>query len=154
MDGSIWTRAPESTAPLYTAVTSTAAWPGQVVSRQAIQQARTKDRLLHLLRKFERIGFSHDASCEGRISPITRSFSEKFLRLLPMGKALPKITPDGEGGLIMAWEGQGETVLVTVDGSRLHAVIAAGTQDAQYIDDCPFDGSDIPDDILNVIPGM
>lgn len=152
MDGSIWTGAPEGIAP--TTVSSGAAWPGQVVSQRAIHQARTKDRLLHLLRKFESIGFSHDAGCEGRISHATRSFAEKFLYLLPMGKRLPKIAPDGEGGLIMAWEGQGEPILATVDGPRLHAVIAAGTQDAKYFDDLPFDGPDIPDEILNAIPGM
>ena len=76
-----------------------------------------------------------------------------FFHLLPASRALPKISPDGEGGLMMIWECNGNPLLVTVDNRRLHAVTSATTPRAQYHDDVPFDDvSEIPQVILDAIP--
>jgi len=65
---------------------------------------------------------------------------------------MPKISPDGEGGLLMAWETHGDLVIAVLDGWRIHLVAAATTPHARYLDDLPFDGEQIPKAILESIP--
>lgn len=152
MDGTTWTSAIQNEAKGSSASSTVALDPGQSVSAKAIQQARTKGRLIHLIRRFEQFGFSHDREHISHLSVATRDFGEKFLELLPTKKALPKISPDGEGGLTMAWEECERALLVIVDGALLHAVIGAGTSQAQYVDDISFNTPAIPAAILNAIP--
>lgn len=74
------------------------------------------------------------------------------MRALPRSKALLKLSPDGEGGLMMVWDDGGRTLLVTVDNALLHAVIGAATPAAEYIDDIPFWlEREIPQRILDAI---
>jgi hypothetical protein len=75
------------------------------------------------------------------------------LRALPASKAFPKVSPDGEGGLMMVWEGAGNPFLLTINDLHLHGVIAARTPHAEYIDGVPLDSAQvIPDKILIAIP--
>lgn len=79
--------------------------------------------------------------------------AEGFLEALPRHKQLPRVAPDGEGGLLMAWDvpGEGRT-LITVGDWVLYAVARAGTAQAHYFDDTPFEEV-IPDELLAAIPG-
>ena len=114
----------------------------------------TKARLIRLLRQFESDGYSQYLGHTCRISNLTCGYAEKFLAVLPKGKVLPKIAPDGEGGLVMAWEAPEATTLITVDGAYLSAVFGAGLPHAIYIDPIIFDGPRIPNEILHVIPNV
>ena len=112
-----------------------------------------RQAMIALIGRFAVSGLSWRAGEMARITPTTRSVSEAFLRALPSGKALPKISPDGEGGLMMVWEGSGRPFVLIVDDLRLHGVIAAGTPQAEYIDDMPLDSAQVlPDSILDAIP--
>jgi hypothetical protein len=73
-----------------------------------------------------------------------------FLKLLPYNVALPKISPDGEGSLVMLWEGTSPTLL-TIDGWQFHLVLGATTPTAEYKDNVPF-GEEIPEEILRSLP--
>lgn len=73
-----------------------------------------------------------------------------FLKLLPYNVAIPKISPDGEGSLVMLWEGTSPTLL-TIDGWKFHLVLGAITPTAEYKDNVPF-GEEIPEEILRSLP--
>jgi hypothetical protein len=109
--------------------------------------------MIALVQRFAAFGLSWRAGEPAKITPTTHQVSEAFLRALPAAKAFPKISPDGEDGLMMVWEGAGHPFLLTINDLGLHGVIAAGTADAEYIDDMPLDSARvIPDKILNAIP--
>lgn len=87
---------------------------------------------------------------------MTRLASEAFVRVLPANKELPKICPDGEGGLMLVWQApdnDDHTFMLTVHGMTLHGVTCAGTPNAECIDDIPFEPNQgIPQRILDCIP--
>lgn len=111
-----------------------------------------KPKLLALIDQFADEGFS----CVGeRASKVSRDSAEAakalFALLLP-GRQLPKIAPDGEGGLIAVWESPEDSVVLVVDNWRLHLVARATTPRATYFDDVPFDGERLPDVVIEWIP--
>ncbi len=109
--------------------------------------------MIALVHRFAAYGLSWSNTEPAKITPLTQQVSEAFLSALPAGKAFPKISPDGEGGLMMVWQRAGDPFLLTIDDLRLHGVVAAGTDRAEYIDDLPFDlAEDIPQRILGCIP--
>ncbi len=113
----------------------------------------TRQALIRLVRRFADVGLSWAAGQSAKITVITQLTAQRFLLALPAGKALPKISPDGEGGLVMVWEGATGPLLLTIDDFHLHAVIGATTRQAEYIDDVPFGpGRNIPQRILDSIP--
>jgi hypothetical protein len=81
---------------------------------------------------------------------LTQQTAEKFFRTLPAGKAFPKVSPDGEGGLMLIWASP-QSVLITVDDLKLHMVVAAATAQAEYLNDIVL-GELIDNRILNAIP--
>jgi len=78
--------------------------------------------------------------------------SVRFFDAFPPGRVWPKIAPDDEGTLILVWEECDEPLTVTIDGMWIHAVISATKPYAQYIEDLPFLGLEIPTEILSAIP--
>lgn len=90
-------------------------------------------------------------AAEREISKATHQAATALLSSLPLEAALPKVAVD-DGGVLLAWavEGKGRTLITVVD-SVLHAVANAGTGDAEYFADIPFDGT-LPTEVLSVIP--
>jgi hypothetical protein len=131
---------------------SIAALPGDALTREAIGREERRRALISLVYRFAIHGLSWTADQTATIPPATAVVAEAFFDALPANKALPKISPDGEDGLMMVWEGSGDPLLVTLDGVRLHAVIAATTPYAEYLNDVPFDCWEIPAAILTAIP--
>jgi hypothetical protein len=132
---------------------SLAVMPGQAATPEVVGREKTRQDLIALVHRVAVYGLSWTAEQPSKITAATRQIAEAFLRALPAGKALPKISPDGEGRLIMAWEMTDGPLLMTVDDLSLHAVIAAGTPNAEYIDDMPFDPLEpISQKILDSIP--
>lgn len=89
---------------------------------------------------------------ERYISKTSMHTAQCFIEALPQGKHLPKISPDGEGGVLFAWAvaGHGRT-LITLSDWMAYAVADAGTPAARYLSDTPFEGV-IADELLAVIP--
>jgi hypothetical protein len=136
-----------------TLVQSLAVLPGEAATPDVLQHEKARQALIALVHRFAAYGLSWTAGEAATITPTTEQVSDAFLRGLPARKAFPRISPDGQGGLMMVWEGASDPFLLTVDDLRLHGVVAAGTPHAQYLDDIPFDAAqDIPQRILDCIP--
>ncbi len=108
--------------------------------------------LVDLVHRFARQSLDWAEGESEIISPTTEATAERFLAALPMRKALPRISPDGEGGLMMVWESSADYLLVTIDECLLQVVVAAATPRATYLNDLAFDEADIPGDVLAAIP--
>ncbi len=153
-DNSTDIRSPESLAPQgwRAPATSLTVMPGEAATPQALQHDAVRQALIALLGRLAESGLSWTSDRTSTITSATRLTAESFLRSLPASKSLPKVAADAEGGLMMVWEGGGDPLLVTVDDLHLHAVIAAATPRAQYLDDIPYWGQ-IPQSLLDAIPG-
>jgi hypothetical protein len=127
---------------------------GEAATEEVLKYMDKKVQLIGLINVFFSHGFSSYAPEAAKITWPTAVASKNFLITLPNSKALPRISPDGEGALIMAWEQNTAPVLLTIDDLRLHMVTGATTHRAKYYDNMPFDGSFLiaPKEILDVIP--
>lgn len=126
--------------------------PGELATVEALQHKRDRDALIKLVSQLSAYGLSWAIGEGVPISPSTELTAQQFLNALPSSKALPKIAPDGEEGLMMVWERGGDPLLVTVEDLRLHAVIGATTQHAEYWPNIQFDRPEIPQTLLDAIP--
>ena len=109
--------------------------------------------LKRLVAKLEKEPLSWGPQEGERLTAQTSRNAQRFLDLLPSDRKLPKVAPDGDGGLYMAWEKHGEpTVVVGVGDDRLFAVVNPGTPESLHISETAFDGVSIPPEILSVIP--
>lgn len=124
--------------------------PGQAVTPSTVAAYRARRRLRQLVDRL-----CADLSVlgvEGRPqhAEMTRAASRCFLNALPLSAPLPKVSPDGEGGLIFLWL-DAPKLLVGVDDWTLHYVQAAGTPQAVYRDDVAFAENSLPDELLLAI---
>jgi hypothetical protein len=151
--GSTWPWNPRWQACWPSSAPTAAVVPGEAATPDVLGHEEKRQAMIALVRRFAAFGLSWRAGEQAKITPTTQHVSEAFLRALPSGKVLPKISPDGEGGLMAIWEGSGKPLVLTIDDLRLHGVIAAGTPQAEYIDDMPLDSAQvIQDRILDAIP--
>ena len=144
-------QAPQRTRTRYPS--DVAVFPGTPASEEVIDRERKRRALIDLVWRFSVHGLSWTAETTVKISADTAWAAVAFLQTLPGNAALPKIAPDGEGGLTMVWEqGRGESLLLVIDGWRIHLVLAAATPNAEYLDELPFDGEEIPPKVSAAIP--
>lgn len=125
-----------------------AVMPGEAITDEVLEYKAKRERLLNLISMFRRVGFSRTIGRVNKITSQTASAASAFIRALPERFPLPKVVPDGEGGLLLAWTISGEEFLLVVDNWLLHGVKDAGTPRAVYIEGIPFDGENIPEAIL------
>ncbi len=88
-----------------------------------------------------------------KIDVLTAVFSELVLRQLPKSISLPQITPDGEGGLLLVWEGR-RTVLATVVGSKIHLLLDPGTRNSTPYENLPISGRVLPPELLAALQAV
>ena len=119
------------------------AFPGELLTEAVADNLEDRRVLLRVFRKL--------AKDESITRPTLVSL-ESFLGALPRAKRLPTVSPDGEGGLTLAWSvpGQGRTLITVADGT-LYVVGNAGTLQATYLPDVDFTGT-LPDELLALIP--
>lgn len=113
---------------------------------------RQRGALIRLLHKFETEGFSWWV---GRTSPIDADSIKAaiaFVRCLPNTVELPRVSPDGEGGILFVWATGPDKLVVVIDGWKLHAVEKATTANAKYHDDLVFAGDELPEALLRALP--
>jgi hypothetical protein len=126
--------------------------PGEALSPEAVERQRKRRQLIALITRFASDGLSWNADYRTALSPDTALAATAFFLRFGDAFQLPKIAPDGEGGLMLVWEGHGDPIVGAIDNWRLHLVAGAGTPHAHYIDDVPFDGENIPEQISRRIP--
>lgn len=116
--------------------------PGERAMPDVFANYEQRKHLAAVIQKFERHAAISSASHEAAIS---------FIDALQRTAPLPKVAPDGDGGLLLAWTLEsGARTLVTIDGWAIHCVSRAGTKMAEYIDALAFDGT-IPAEIREAI---
>jgi hypothetical protein len=119
------------------------AFPGVAITPAVAENQERRRVLLQVIGRF---------AAEGQISRTTLHAAEAFLEALPQTAQLPKVAPDSEGGVLMAWSVPGQPrTLITVADCTLHAVARAGTAQAAYFPDIPFDGT-VAREVLDLIP--
>lgn len=129
---------------------SSAVLPGDALTEEVLADYREKQKFILLIDMFTRRDyFDRD---DARISVTTAEASKAFFTMLIKKiTKLPKIAPDGEGGLLSVWEKEGHTAMLVIDGWNLHLVTKAMTPNASYFDDIKFNEDEIPTEIYDGI---
>jgi hypothetical protein len=126
--------------------------PGKAATEEAIAEEKLRASIIELVNHFLTEGHSRQAGRVTKISTDTRSSAIALFSSLPHGLVPPKLSPDGDGGLIMVWESSTGSALAVLDGWTIHVVKAPATAHAEYFDDIPYDRERIPSILLQVIP--
>lgn len=130
--------------------TSSAVVPGEALTKEVMNRLTQRRKFFDLIEMFSKTKFYENEN--SKISETTAEAAKVFFTLL-RSYNLPRIVPDGEGGLLSVWEGD-STVMLLIDGWTLHLVTNATTPQAQYYDDIRFNEEGIPTEILNGIRGL
>lgn len=125
--------------------------PGAALTSETIRRQADAAVLCHLIARLVQEGISWSAEDAVKISMGTAESALMFFQHLPASATLPKISPDGEGGLMAVWEKDGRSTLVIIDNFNIHLATGATTPDAQYFPELVFDGEQIPDVVLKAI---
>lgn len=116
--------------------------PGERATPDVFANDDQRQLLVSVIQKLERHAAVSNASHEAAIV---------LIDALPRTAPLPKVAPDGDGGLLLAWTlASGARTLVTIDGWTIHCVSHAGTEMAEYSDDLAFHGT-IPTEVQEAI---
>jgi hypothetical protein len=118
----------------------------------SLERARERNRLISLIGQLTRDGYSCVRERPSAVSEDSANAAKALFELLLPAHQVPKIAPDGEGGLIAVWETPEHPTVIVIDNWRLHLVINAATPNARYFDNVPFDGEHLPNEILESIP--
>ena len=125
--------------------------PGKRATAETLERQRILERMHHLIDRFATEGFGWDAESACTITPDTARAAKMFLDLIPHAAMLPRIAPDGDGGLTVVWERNGNHDLLVIEDWTIHIVRNAATNHAQYEDNIRFDGQRLPDPVKPLI---
>jgi len=126
--------------------------PGKPATEEAIAEEKLRSSIIDLINYFFSEGHSRQVGRVSTISPDTRSSAIALFSALPPGLVPPKLSPDGDGGLMMLWESGTASALAVLDGWMIHVVKAPATAQAEYFDNVPYDRERIPPALLQAIP--
>jgi hypothetical protein len=117
--------------------------PGESATIYVLQNARDRRVWASVLKRYE---------TDGDITRSTYDAAKAMLEALPRDKALPRVAPDGDGGLMTTWSLEDRSrTLLTIDGWFFHCVSGARTQNVTYHDVFEFDGGNLPGWMLQVL---
>ncbi|RQR29098.1 hypothetical protein DIE23_22930 [Burkholderia sp. Bp9143] len=122
------------------------------VTDASIERARERERLISLIGQMNQDGYSCMRDRPSKISDESAAAARALFEMLLPTHEVPKVAPDGEGGLIVVWDDPGSSTVLVIDNWKLHLVVNATTPEARYFDDVPFDGEHLPDVIVESIP--
>lgn len=125
--------------------------PGAALTTETMRRQADGAFLIQLIGQLARDGISWSAEDAVKISTGTAESALMFFQRLPTTVTVPKISPDGEGGLMAVWEKDSGTTLVIIDNYNIHLATGATTPDAKYFPELVFDGEQIPDVVLKAI---
>jgi hypothetical protein len=117
------------------------------VNLLTLERERTRKKLMQLIKRFEAEGVSFGLDEEVTCDAASAEAASAFLRALPAEYPLPKIAPDGEGGVILAWESAQRELVMCVCGWALYPIINPSSK-PEHLSSLNFDGEKIPDQIL------
>lgn len=120
-------------------------------SIEDLSHERTRRALMNLVFSFKTEGLSFDDRLEYMANSVSTEAAVAFIRQIPKEYRLPKVAPDDEGDIIMVWEGD-KTVLLNVEGWRLHFVVDPATPKSTHFPEVIFDGEAIPYALLDRLP--
>jgi len=118
--------------------------------QKSSQNCTDRQALADLISRFFAEGISWSADEPAKISIGTYHSALMFIGHLPANVRLPKISPDGDNGLIATWKSESKLILLTVDDYDLHFTTNLGTPEAKT-KVFRFDGEAIPKEILAAI---
>ena len=118
-----------------------------------LKRQASKRKLISLLGSFHEHGYSAMSPRKVKISKQSLEASAAFLQLLPEKTPMPHVLPDGEDGVILAWDAEGTKTYVTIENWVVHCVQDALGADRKYIDSVDFRPNKIPDLVLNALTG-
>ena len=75
----------------------------------------------------------------------------EFIENLPTNCALPLITADEDGDVVMVWDSGPGRCALTIEGSTLHMVVNPGSN-STHIAPMLYHGGHVPPDLLQYIP--
>ena len=127
--------------------------PVGTVTDKSIERARQRERLISLIGQMNQYGHTCMRDRPSKISDESAATARALFEILLPTYEVPKVAPDGEGGLIAIWEKQNRSTVLVIDNWKLHLVVNATTPEARYVDDVSFDGEHLPDVIVESIPG-
>jgi hypothetical protein len=117
---------------------------GVAITDQVLQSLRDREILDAVLRRLVD---------QGTVTRDSQRAAMSFVGALPVDKQLPRVAPDGDGGVLMAWDdlNDGSTV-ITVSEGMIYPVARAGTANVEYLNDMHFYDV-VPEAALSIIPG-
>jgi hypothetical protein len=121
---------------------------GFSAAHELYTQRITKGKLIESILVFGEHNLDQLANDSLVISSRSLHTALDLLRRLPNRVVLPRFAPDSEGGVILSWTTFGETMLTIVEDAMLHFVFNAGSADAVYVDDVPYEDGTIPEILL------
>lgn len=116
-----------------------------------LNRQASKRKLISLLGTFHEHGYSAMSPRKVKISKQSLEASAAFLQLLPEKTPMPHVLPDGEDGVILAWDAEGKKTYVTIENWVVHCVQDTFGADRKYIDSVDFRPNKIPDQVLNAL---
>jgi hypothetical protein len=133
----------------------TAVLPGQRATVANIEVERGLSKLSQLIEKFGQIGYSRSSDTGvTRIGAATVEAAPAFVQFLRSDIPLPRIAPDGEGGLTLVWEHQRRFTIFIIDGWKIDIVKDAMTDKAEYLFDLHFSATSLPGEINRVLRSL
>ena len=93
---------------------------------------------VELLYEFADGGGGLSCDSESRVDKESLYSARNFLLSLPETFPLPKIYPDGDGGIMFVWSTPTKSTIMVIEGIVFHLVKNAGSDQAEYFDGIPL----------------
>lgn len=123
-------------------------------SFEHVEWRRQSDQiaLTRLLDSFKTRGEDWDGYGAEEPDAGTIETAKRVLDHLPSSKGLPRASLSGEGDVVFVWRSRDERIYLTIENATLHLLVMRDHAPNVYIDDLPYDGGDIPDEVLDHLP--
>jgi hypothetical protein len=136
---------------MLSAFVDSSALPGEAIVATTLRFDHERDNLIRLAARFATEGFSWGGREDVRITKDTARAFGALIARLPVGSSLPRIAPDGEGGLLLHWNVASQEVLAVLDNWTFHIIEAPTTPRAHYYDPITLDAGAAPPELLRAI---
>lgn len=125
-------------------------FPGIFVTPDFLKREKHKQLLMDFLQNLSVRESQWSDDQPEKITLETSFAAISFLNQLPREIEFPKISPDGEGSLVLVWETGISSLLLTIEDRHIHMLRGATTPQAEYDDSLPF-SDEIPQEVLRAL---
>jgi hypothetical protein len=113
---------------------------------------RRRAEVIAIIKQLTRVPTTSSDRDAVSIDTLSAETARAFVQRLPADRAFPKVGPDGEGGLVLLWDGSSARALIAVDGTTLILVRDPGSPQSYHFSPMRFDGDTIPPIIIECLP--